>query len=123
MEESKISTASRLSRFEAFSDKFLRFAELWTIIVLVTSIWIVALGTAFWITLHPTDRLVTVIKTINENWKAGLLLLAPVFYRTIRILLERMKKFPFGMEVQEPEEQQTAPTKKRSPTVDSGEEG
>ena len=48
------------------------------------------------------------MKMLNENWKVGLLILIPLFYRTIRMFLERVRK-AFGMEVQEPEDVEEKP--------------
>jgi hypothetical protein len=38
-------------------------------------------------------RLTGALKSLNENWKALLLLLIPLFYRTIRGFLERVEEF------------------------------
>jgi hypothetical protein len=40
-----------------------------------------------------------VLRAISENWKALLLLLIPLFYRTIREILNRIEKGPLGMEL------------------------
>jgi hypothetical protein len=44
------------------------------------------------------DRFVKLIAVINDNWKAALVLLIPLFYRPIRIYLEQLDKGPFGMQ-------------------------
>jgi hypothetical protein len=43
------------------------------------------------------QRLADSLKMLNENWKVGLLILVPLFFRTIRAFLERVEK-AFGME-------------------------
>lgn len=43
-------------------------------------------------------RVVLLMVAINENWKAALILLIPLFYRPIRIYLEQLDKGPFGMQ-------------------------
>ena len=88
--------------------------------ILIGTVWVFAIGTAVWVLLCPTHRLGMKLEVINKNWKACLLLLIPLFYRTILAVLERMKKFPFGMERQEPEEEEKAPT--LAPKEDSTEE-
>lgn len=47
-------------------------------------------------------RVVQLIKIINENWKAALVLLIPLFYRPIRMFLERLEQGPFGMRTGKP---------------------
>ena len=37
-------------------------------------------------------RLVALIGTINENWKAALILLIPLFYRPVRIFLDNLEE-------------------------------
>ena len=67
-----------------------------------------------WLALHSgtansTEKspLVAILTTLSENWKGLLLLLIPLFYRTVRTFLEKVKKFA-GMET-EPEEKRTTP--------------
>jgi hypothetical protein len=38
-------------------------------------------------------RLALAMKGLNENWKVGLILVVPLFYRTIRGFLERLEEF------------------------------
>lgn len=51
------------------------------------------------------------LKTINDNWKVGLIILIPLFYRGIRAFLERVEEFG-GMK---------APVKKATPDQPQGE--
>lgn len=37
-------------------------------------------------------RILALMKGINDNWKAALVLLVPLFYRTIRIFLEQAEE-------------------------------
>ena len=62
----------------------------------------------------PSIRLPLIMKNINENWKACLLLLIPLFYHTTKGILQRIKKFPLGMEPQEAEDETIKPNKKES---------
>src|SRR5437899_2549208 len=41
---------------------------------------------------EPQERLIRVLKEINDNWKVGLLLLVLLFYRTIRVFLEQAEE-------------------------------
>lgn len=111
MEDSEDVSKSLFKRFDAFSDKCLKAAELWSVMVLVTVLWIAAIGTLVWVLIDPTTRLAPVLKNINDNWKAFLLLLIPVFYRTMKGVLQRVKKLPWGMEAQEPEDEKVQPNK------------
>ena len=67
--------------------------------------------TIIWTAFCPTVRLPLVFGNLNLNWKACLLLLTPLFYRTIQAVLQRIKKWPWGMESQEPEDE----TKEKTP--------
>jgi hypothetical protein len=111
MEDSENATKSRFERFDTFSDRWLKAAEVWSVMVLVTVLWIVAIGTLVWILKDPTARLSPVLRNINDNWKAFLLLLIPIFYRTMKGVLQRVKKLPWGMEAQEPEDEKVQPNK------------
>jgi hypothetical protein len=71
-----------------------------------------------WFALHgdkqKSDALVQMLKALSDNWKGLLLLLIPLFYRTVRTFLERAKKF-LGIEA-EPADQE-----KRAPVPNQGE--
>jgi hypothetical protein len=111
--DSKTTTGKqRLQTFYEFSERLLRAAESWTVVVLVSVIWIVAVGTAIWMAIWPTVRLPLIMKNINDNWRACLLLLVPLFYQTTKGILQRIKKFPLGMEAQEAEDERIQPSKK-----------
>lgn len=52
---------------------------------------------------RPQDsQLLSFIKAVSDNWKAGLILLLVLFYRTIRVFLEQVEKGPLGMERRKP---------------------
>src|ERR1022692_2936526 len=46
--------------------------------------------------MNAQDRFQRVVTTLNANWKLVLILLIPLFYRTIRGFIERMEEGPFG---------------------------
>ena len=37
-------------------------------------------------------RFIDLMKTVNENWKAALVLLIPLFYRPVRVFLENLEE-------------------------------
>ena len=39
------------------------------------------------------SRITGTLRTLNEDWKAGLILIVPLFYRTIKSFLERVEEF------------------------------
>lgn len=62
-----------------------------------------------WLAFHEpgkSDALTQTLKALSEYWKGLLLLLIPLFYRTVRTFLEKVRKFA-GMET-ETEEKRTA---------------
>jgi len=92
------------------------------VIGFVVAIWSAVLMTAFWILVCPTKRLPLVLGNLNANWKVCLLLLIPLFYRTMKGVLLRIRKFPLGMEAQEPEEVERERTKTEARRKPSEEE-
>ena len=59
-----------------------------------------------WIILGPNHaalqaQLIHTLRTLNDNWKAVLLILIPLFYRTIRMFLEQTEE-AFGMKRKKP---------------------
>ena len=94
-----------------WSNRILGTVETVTVILLAAGVYSVILYEVYWIWLGAegtrSSRLETVARTFNENWKTGLILFVPLFYRTIRQFLERVEKFA-GMEARKPEAQKTA---------------
>jgi hypothetical protein len=88
---------SWFDRVQPWFDHVLEFLEVLMVLVLAVGILVVTGYEVAWVVggwLSPTQpRLATVLKTLNENWKALLLLLVPLFYRTIRGFLERVEEF------------------------------
>ena len=96
-------TKTFTERLEDGSDRYLTLAELFLVIVLTGTIAILALLTLAWIVRvlsldEQQRRLTLVLRTLSENWKACLLLLVPLFYRTIRKFIARITKLPGGVE-------------------------
>jgi hypothetical protein len=86
------------------------------LVVLVILLWI---GFELWWNFMACDpmtkqeRICKTLKMVNDNWKAGLLILIPLFYRTVRMFLEevqeiagmkRQKKKQMPRETEEAEE-------------------
>lgn len=45
---------------------------------------------------HWHDHIVTTVKELSDNWKAGLMLMVVLFYRTVRMFLEQAEE-AFGV--------------------------
>lgn len=60
----------------------------------------------------------SVLREINDNWKAGLLLLVPLFYRTVRMFLERVETVA-GIKARPRPPQKQSETKKIPPEENS----
>jgi hypothetical protein len=87
-------------------DTVLSAAEGATVILITVGIFVFALYFAYWIVFGPGSavapistppedthtRLLAALKTINDNWKAGLLLTVPLLYRFVRRFLERVRR-------------------------------
>jgi hypothetical protein len=82
------------------SDKFLKCLELISVSLIALSIWLSVGLAGLWIIFgYGTEqkaRLSTALCAINLNWKIGFLLLIPLFYRTVREILERIEEGPGG---------------------------
>ena len=91
------SSESWFDKVEPWFDRVLLCIEVTMVLVLAIAILAGAVYEAIWILCgDPKGRhlqLEATLKTLNENWKAGLLLLIPLFYRTIRGFLERVEEF------------------------------
>jgi hypothetical protein len=112
-------------RLEAGSDKYLTLAELFLVLALAVALIVLAVLAVSWIIcgrLEPQQqRLTLFLRTLNENWKAFLILAVPLFYRTIRKFLARVTKLPGGVEVgQEEDERAKAEQLPRKPNPPGG---
>jgi hypothetical protein len=76
---------------------FLRIVEL-IMLALVTGVIVSVVWVLGYYMLHgPEDsprmlRMARVLALVDEHWKVGLLLLIPLFYRTVRAFLERVEE-------------------------------
>ncbi len=96
-----------------WANRILSTIEVVTVVLLAIAIFFAIFCQVFWI-VFGTDvqplhaRLSDVAKSLIENWKAGLLLLIPLFYRSIRSFLERVEEFA-GMKTRQAELQSLIP--------------
>ncbi len=104
---------SEFSNWEKLFDRCLKISEATVVFTITTVLVLLVVREASWV-WHSCDaairqqRIEAALKMLNDNWKIGLLILVPLFYRTIRMFLERVRK-PFGMEVQEPDDVEEKP--------------
>jgi hypothetical protein len=112
MTKAKKHPSSRLAKFERCLETTLKLGEVLAVIILTAIVLMTAVGAMIWTAFCPTIRLPMILGNLNVNWKACLLLLVPLFYRTIQAVLQRIKKWPWGMESQEPEDEKTEKTPK-----------
>jgi hypothetical protein len=85
------------SGWETAFDRSLKISEA-AVVITITLILVLLVGREVhwvWIACDPAtrqQRIETALKMGNDNWKIGLLILVPLFYRTIRMFLERVRK-------------------------------
>ena len=88
---------SWFDKVEPWLDRVLKFLEVVIVLVLAVVILAVTGYEIVWVfrgNQWPSQvRLEAALKALNENWKVVLLLLVPLFYRTIRGFLERVEEF------------------------------
>jgi hypothetical protein len=88
---------SWFDKVEPWFDRILECLEVALVLVLALAILVATVYEVTWIARgYQSDsqvRLAAALKALNENWKAELLLLVPLFYRTIRGFLERVEEF------------------------------
>jgi regulator of protease activity HflC (stomatin/prohibitin superfamily) len=82
---------------ELFLDRCVRIGEALIVVFLVFLIVGVICFESIWTLCaeagHKQERLGQVLKTLNDNWKVGLIILIPLFFRGIRAFLERLEEF------------------------------
>ena len=103
----------QFSNWELLFDRCLKISEIVIVTTITAVLFLFVLREVLWVWLACNaalrqQRIEDALKMLNENWKVGLLILIPLFYRTIRMFLERVRK-AFGMEVQEPEDVEEKP--------------
>jgi hypothetical protein len=88
---------STFAGWELGFDKCLKISE--AIVVITITLILVLLVCRqvhwVWIACSAADRQNRVeasLKMVNDNWKVGLLILIPLFYRTTRMFLQRVRK-------------------------------
>jgi hypothetical protein len=92
----KDTSESWFDKLEPWLDRLLECLEVATVVIIALAIAGAIAYESVWIIYCPTlrqARLTTALETLNANWKAALILLVPLFYRTIRGFLERVEEF------------------------------
>jgi hypothetical protein len=88
---------SWFDKVEPWLDRILECLEVAMVLVLAAGILVATGYETIWIfhgdPLGRQARLAAALRGLNENWKALLLLLIPLFYRTIKGFLERVEEF------------------------------
>jgi hypothetical protein len=106
---------SWFGQLELWLDRLVRCGEVLVVLLLTALLLGGIVYQTIWILWASSDcrevRFAQSLKTINDNWKVGLIILIPLFYRGIRAFLERVEEFA-GMK---------APVKKSTPTGPQGE--
>lgn len=94
--------------WETLFDRILKTVEI-VVVLSVTGLLFFLIGREvhwIWIACDPATRqkrIEDALKMLHDDWKVGLLILVPLFYRTVRMFLERVRK-AFGIELQQPDE-------------------
>jgi len=83
---------------EPVLDRCLRVLEFLTVSGIAFIVLTAAIYETGWVLwgFSPPDRqtrMQTALTVLNGNWKVGLLLLIPLFYRTVRAFLQRVEEF------------------------------
>lgn len=85
------------SGWELLFDRCLKISEA-AVAITITLVLVLLVGREVhwvWIASDPASRqqrIETALKMGNDNWKIGILILVPLFYRTVRMFLERVRK-------------------------------
>jgi len=82
----------KLRELPAFLDWFLSVLEP----LIVVALTVVITVATYWLVFGPqfenNKRITEVVKLLNDNWKAGMLLVVLLFYRTVRTFLEQAEE-------------------------------
>jgi hypothetical protein len=112
---------SKFDKFEIFLDRCVSCGEA----VIVLSLLLVIVSAIFfetvWILWPGSDhqtRFNQVLKNLNDNWKVGLVVLIPLFFRAIRAFLERLEevggvKAPHKTKTSDPKKEQKDETEQK----------
>jgi hypothetical protein len=98
---------STFTGWELGFDRCLKISEA-VVVITITIVLVLLVGRqVHWVGIacSAADRQCRIeqsLKMVNDNWRVGLLILIPLFYRTTRMFLERVRKV-WGVEA-EPED-------------------
>jgi hypothetical protein len=88
---------STFAGWELGFDRCLKISEA-VVVITITFVLVLLVGLEVhwvWIAPDPTNRQQRIegaLKMVNENWKVGILIIVPLFYRVVRMFLERVRK-------------------------------
>lgn len=90
-------SSSYFDKLELFLDRCVSCGEAFIVLCLLLAIISVIVFESAWV-LWPSSeghqaRFNQVLKNLNDNWKVGLVILIPLFFRAIRAFLERLEEF------------------------------
>jgi hypothetical protein len=94
--------------WETLFDRILKAVEI-IVVLSVTGLLFFLIGREahwVWTACDPKERqrrIEAALKMLHDDWKVGLLILVPLFYRTVRMFLERVRR-AFGIELRQPDE-------------------
>jgi hypothetical protein len=97
-EARKSESSSWFGDLELCLDRSLNILEFLTVAGLAIVVITAAVYEACWVFWGCAEsarqtRMQTALAVLNKNWKIGLLLLIPLFYRTVRAFLQRAEEF------------------------------
>jgi hypothetical protein len=88
---------STFTGWELGFDRCLKVSEA-VVVIVITLVLILLVGRQVhwvWIACDSSarqQRIEASLKMVNDNWKVGILILIPLFYRTTRMFLQRVRK-------------------------------
>jgi hypothetical protein len=110
-------TGTRTERLRTFTEDTLMVIEFLVVLLIGVGLSLFFVYEVWWVIFSGVGRqprLTSALELISKNWKAGLLLLVPLFYRTVRTFLERVEE-AWGMKARSPQAMET----KQNPPIPS----
>jgi len=113
---SKKESVPWLDNFSLSLDRCIGCGEGLIVMSLMVAIGLTIFLETIWILWAPHGctqaRFSEALKTLNDNWKVGLIILIPLFFRAIRAFLERVEEFggmkaPHKVKTSDPKKEET----------------
>jgi hypothetical protein len=85
------------SAWETVFDRCLKISEACVVLTITALLILLVIRQVHWVSIAcdgaiSQQRIEASLKMVNDNWKVGILILIPLFYRTTRMFLERVRK-------------------------------